>query len=725
MPHLKLLGAVLLETDDAPGARPLTRQHPLALLALLASAPRQRLTRSKLVGLLWPESPEDRARPRLNTCVYHTRRALGDELLVSSGDELRLQRGRLRCDFWSFREALEASRPDVAVRHYAGPFLDGFELPDSPPFEKWLDRQRARVRTDYREALETLAVDATERGDLGRAARWWQERFHEDPYDGRVVVRLMEALARQGKRAAAVVAGQEHVRRLAEELGLGPDAAVLECLERVQRAAGDPLDPGASESSEVLTESIAVLPFDSAGVSEDAGSFAVGLHADLLTDLSRVPSLVVISRTSVLPYRDTKRPLSEIGADLGVRYVLEGELQQAGSRIRLRAQLIDAQTDTYLWAERWDRELSAQNLFELQSELAREIVARLRMELAPSGRERWDRRPTADLDAYRLFVTGRAHLEQRTMTSMQRGVELFREAIERDGRYAAAWAGLAEGLALLISYQHLPPDPALEEAERAARRAVELDPSLAEAHSALGYVRFLSQKGPSALRSLYRAVELRPGYAHALTWLGVALGPLGYWEEGILHMERAARLDPSSPEVQYCLGERYVLPGSSVEECLTHVRRAQELSPGYAVAHLLEGRILADTGDPAAALPVLRRSLELASEPTRPRHLCPLIRALVSAGRAGEARSALEELEQGSSRFFEGAALAALGDADGAFERLRRAEWTPLHSYLFRYDPALDRTRRDPRFEELLREVNLAWGLTPDGGLAAPEDGEP
>ena len=721
MPHLKLLGAALLETREAPGAERLTRRHPLALLALLACTPSHRLTRSKIAGLLWPDSPEDRARARLNTCAYHARKAIGEGVLVSTGDELTLRRERLRCDVWSFREALEADRPGAAVRHYEGPFLDGFAVPDSPSFEQWVDRERARLRTEYREALETLASAAEERGETSVAARWWQERFHDDPYDAHVALRLMDALATAGKRAAAMVAGQEHVRRLREDLGLAPDAEVVERLGRLQRVSPGPIASGRDLTTDPPPASLAVLPFDSAGGSEDAEAFAVGLHADLLTDLSRIPSLLVISRTSVLPYRDANRPLSEIGAELGVENVLEGEVQQAGSRVRLRVQLIDVDTDAHLWAERWDRELSVENLFDLQSELTREIVAQLQTELGGGARGRDERRPAIDLEAYRLFVTGRARLEQSTMAAMERAEESFRDAIGRDEGYAAAWAGLAEALASLVSYQHRPPEPSLEEAERAARRALELDPSLAGGHSALGYVLFLDRRGPSALRSLYRAVDLRPGDSNALAWLAYALGPLGFWEEGILHMERAGRLDPTSPQIHYALGERYVLAGSVAEACLDHARRAQELSPGYAIAHLLEGRILADTGDFEAALPPIRRSLDLASAPTRPRHLYPLARALHAVGRGDEARRALEEIQGGSSPFFEGATLAVLGDVDGALDRFAVAEWTPLHSFHLRYDPALSRLRRDSRYPELLRDVNRSWGLAPDGSLPSEE----
>lgn len=721
MPDLNLLGGALLDTSDVSGTEPLTRRHPLALLALLATEPSRAVSREKIVGLLWPESSESKARARLNTCVYQVRQHVSGGVLESAGDVLHLRDDGLRCDVWAFRDALEAGSPRDAVRHYGGPFLDGFYLRGSPPFEKWLDREQARLRTAYHDALEILAEAAEGRDDAGEAARWWRERFHDDPFDGRVAVQLMEALAAHGRRPAALAVGRRHVRALREELEVEPGRRVLEWMDRVRRPDADGAVPPDHGGVSQPPGSVAVLPFENTAGTDQAEVFAFGLHGDLLTDLSRSPSLLVISRTSVLPYRDSSRPLPEIASELGVRYVVEGEVQQAGGRMRLRIQLIDAGTDTHVWSERWDRELTPETLFDLQSELAEEIAGRLQAELAPVQDRRADQPPTADLEAYRLYVTGRTHLDQRTMPAMERAAALFREAIGRDGQYPAAWAGLADALVHLVSYQHVPADPALAEAERAARRAVELDPRLAEARSALGLAHFTARRGPAALRELYRAVELRPGYAHARTSLGVALGPLGFWDEGIMHMEHARRLDPSSPEVRYCLGEAYTLPGRSVEDCLREARRAQELSPGYGVAYILEGRILADSGRPESALGPMRRGLELATDRSRPRHLFSLSHALVCAGRTDEAREILDRIPESGSAFFRGATLAVLGETEAAFGHFRRADWTALHSYQLRYDPALRHIRDDPAYPDLLRDVNLGWGLAPDGGLPAAD----
>ncbi len=715
MPRLTLLGGALLELDDGSPGPTLTRRHPLALLALLAAEPSRSLPRGKIVGRMWPEVPEKRARARLNTCVYNARQALGEGRLRSVGERLRLDHDGLTCDLWAMREALDDGELEEAAIRYGGPFLDGFWLPDAPSFDKWVDRERARIRSSYREVLETLGAAAGERGDVEAAVRWWEAHFEDDPFDAGATMRLVDALVERGDRAAALVVGERHVRALRDELGVEPGDRVRERLTRLRRSTVDTLPDRAA--TDPPPTSLAVLPFENVSGTRSAEALAVGLHGDLLTDLAAVEPLTVISRTSVLRYRNTSRPLPRIASELGVRYVVEGEVQEDAGRVRVRVQLIDAARDSHRWAERWDRELSAETLFALQSELARAVAARLEGELVPRDAADDGAPPTRDLEAYRLFARARALVERRTGPEMQEAAELYRRAIERDGTYAAARAGLAEALALLVSYQFLPAEPSLVEGEREARRALELDPDLAEGHAALGLVLFVRRRGPGALRALYRALELRPGDADALRSLAVALGPLGFWEEAGLYLERAAQLDPASAEIHYCLGERYVLPGASVDDCLAQARRARELSSDYAIAYTLEGRILTDSGRPEAALEPMRIGVERADEAIRVRPLYSLAHAQLRAGDRAAAEQTRSRVEAAEESFFAGAAAALFGDLDVAFARMASVEWTPLHAYHLRYDPALAPLREDDRFPALLREMNRDWDLADDGSL--------
>lgn len=712
--YLRLLGGAALEDERGALTGPVSHRHPLALLALLAASPSRSMSRAKLVGMLWPEVPEATARNRLGTVLHRVRGALGDAALVSAGKDIELDPDALPSDVAEFEASLRSDDYQRAVRLYGGPFLDGFHLQGAADFETWTQEVRTRFEQGYAAALEALAERAEKRGDHSAAAEWWRRRVDEDPFDSRIVHRWMEALVAWGNRAAALGAARRHTELLEREFQVEPSPEIRELVES--------LKSGTAGSSTLIgksppTGSIAVLPFEDLTGSSAGAELVEGLHCDLLLELSMVPSLLVVSRTSVLPFRGTREPLPEVARQLGVGAVLEGEVQQVGTRVRFRVQLIDAARDTHLWAARYDRELTAENLFALQSDLTREIVRALETETSLTRPGPSDRLPTESLDAYRACVRGRTHLDRRSEAGMRTALHYFRRSLEEDPRYATAWAGLADALGLLASYQHESPEDVLPEAYDAARRALELEPDLAEGYGALGLVHMVRREAPEGIRTLRRAVELRPGFAQAHSMIGFLLSPAGFWEEGAIHMERAALLDPMSPEIHVGLAMGYMLPGRSAEEALAHARRARELAPGYAVSHLLEGQILTFLGRPVEAVAVIRKGLEMTSEATRPRHLSSLAHALLRAGEEVEARPVLLDLKESGDPFFEGFAHTLVGRLDEAFDAFREARWTPLYGFRLRYDPPLDALREDPRYADLLEEVNREWGLDPDGSI--------
>ena len=270
-PSLHLFGgAALRDETGAPVSGPAARRHPLALLALLATAPARTMGRSKLAGLLWPESPESRARRRLNSCVHRIRQGLGDDAVLSVGDELRLNTDLVECDVHRFESALEAGDHQRAVELYEGPLLDGFFLKGASEFEKHIERARDRLRTRYLEALEALAEEAAAAGDPSDAARWWRERAQAAPYDSRVTLRLMEALAAAGNRAEAIQVATTHRRLLQDELGASPDPAVEDLAERMKEAppTGVTSPPTSPAPAELPAPSEHTPPIGSAGGAE-------------------------------------------------------------------------------------------------------------------------------------------------------------------------------------------------------------------------------------------------------------------------------------------------------------------------------------------------------------------------------------------------------------------------------------------------------------------------
>jgi len=293
--------------------------------------------------------------------------------------------------------------------------------------------------------------------------------------------------------------------------------------------------------------SIAVLPFVNRSRAEDDAFFVDGVHDDLLTQLARVSALKVISRTSVMGYRNTEKPIPVIGQELGVGNVMEGSVQRAGDRIRINVQLIDAASDEHLWAEIYDRELTAANIFEIQSEIATAIAGALRAALTLQETERLASRPTENLAAYEAFLLGRQSLARRTTSSIAEATNYFQQAVNLDRQFALAYVGLADAWQLQVDYGGLAVELAVNKAQPLVEKALQLDDQLGEAYNSLASIREYARDYEAAERNYRRAVELAPNYADAAHWYGLFLmQSLGLPQRSIPWFERALELNPLS-----------------------------------------------------------------------------------------------------------------------------------------------------------------------------------
>ncbi len=479
--------------------------------------------------------------------------------------------------------------------------------------------------------------------------------------------------------------------------------------ERPAHASGLPThdeDRATVEALDPLT--VAVLPFENLSGAPAAEPFALGLHDDLLTELSRASALMVISRTSVQGYRGTNKTLPEIGRELGAGTIVEGGVQQSGDRVRLNVQLIDARTDRHIWAERYDRELTTENIFELQTELAARIMAELHTQLTDQEEAVAQGRPTADLDAYQLFVEGRGALIDRSGDGFRRAAELFESALERDDEYALAWAGLADALIGIVDYGHTDSQDTLQRGRDACRRALELDPSLAEAHAAWGRYRTAVRDAPGSVRAHARAIELQPSYAGAHQWSCWANLLLGNGPEALLFGEKATRLDPIDPEASGNLAVAWLMVGEPMR-ALKETDRILALHPGFEYVLWARGLSQQALGRWAEAADTFSR---LGDRWTL--GWPELGRAAVAAidGDMSEVQRSLDGLSGRETGFERGMILAQLGDLDRAFE-LMRSEWpTPWAETLYLYvhrDRPLDTLRADSRFAAFMDDVQASW----------------
>ena len=754
---LHILGTPDLRSPDGRHmASPLSGAKRLGLLAYLVLGARRGFTRrDTLLGLFWPELDQRSARNSLSNMLHQIRRALGSDVIVTrSRDDVGLADGAVWCDAQAFEQALGEGRLAEALELYRGDLLEGvFVSGASPEFENWLEVERARLRGRAGDGARALYEGADVAGNAVDALRWARWAYALDPNDERSARRVITLLDANGDRAAALRTYEELTARLAREFEAEPSAAtraliaeLRACQPPAGSAAKDESSPGATSpavTSPVPTSdhttlsgaarhaapgewsgpggsagalpirSVAVLPFENLSGSPDAEPFALGLHDDLLTELSRIAALSVIARTSVLRYRGTDRLIPQIARELGVGTIIEGGVQTDRGRLRLNVQVIDAATGAHRWAERYDRELSAQGIFELQGELARVIAATLEAELTAGERHRAGRERTEDLEAYRLCVQGRALLDQRTSRAMHRSIEYFQRAIERDSDFALAWAGLADALSLLEFYDEAAPSSAPEPME-AALRAVELGPELGQACASLGIIRAIRHQGAAALSDLEKATEIAPSHAEAHAWLGWVRLLQGDPSAALASERRAVELDPLAPAFRAYLAE-ILLANDQAHEALREAVRARQIQPEYGLAHFMEGLVLYHLDRLPEAQSALETALDLVPPWGAPRHAeVHAVLAVISVARGDQvdARARLARIDGAAHPFSRGLVLAALGDtedATAAFERVRSWDSFSVDHYRYFFPTELGPLRTDPRFARLRTAIDRDW----------------
>ena len=458
-------------------------------------------------------------------------------------------------------------------------------------------------------------------------------------------------------------------------------------------------------------KSVAVLPFDNLSPDTESEYFSDGMTEDVIARLSKIRDLKVISRTSVMCYKRAKRPLREIARELNVATIVEGSIRRAGQRLRLSAQLIDAATEEHLWTETFDRELT--DIFAIQSEVAERIAHALEARLTPIERHRLGQNPTESLEAYSEYLLGSYHYHRVSGPDFRIGAEHLRRAVRLDPEFARAYALLSLTCGYLgQGYWGSRPSETLPEARTAALRAIDLDPDLGEAHAALGVVKaWLDCDWPSAEHELLEAIALDPNSALSHFQYAVGLTIVGQYETAIPVIERACTLDPAS--INLCHNAAFIFRAAGdFDRARQEIERGMRLDAshpaGFWVLTLLELTI----GHVDLAI----SAAEVAASATAGDSLFQslLATAYAAAGRVPDARRIIRELEAreraGEYVWPVGVAMAhaQLGDIESGLARLtqaveERAGWVWLG-----FETTLDPLRSDPRYDELLRTVNLA-----------------
>jgi len=306
----------------------------------------------------------------------------------------------------------------------------------------------------------------------------------------------------------------------------------------------DPTPAGTTDASSHPDNSIAVLPFTNRSPNADDAYFTDGIHDDLLTQLAKIKAFSVISRTSVMEYRDTAKNLKQIGQELGVANIMEGSVQRAGNRVRINVQLINADTDKHLWAEIYDRQLTTDNLFDIQSEIAQAIAKALHATLSDNEIAQVSDVPTGNVKAYELYLQGKRFALGETEIGFETSLDLYREALKLDPEFKLAWIGMAQSY--INNYWNYAGNPVDRERTREAiDKAKAIDPDFPELYMAEGFYHYWGLLDyDTAIENLDKAIVLMPGNAEALMWKGWASRRAGLWEQAVESMQKSIKLNP-------------------------------------------------------------------------------------------------------------------------------------------------------------------------------------
>jgi TolB-like protein/Tfp pilus assembly protein PilF len=469
--------------------------------------------------------------------------------------------------------------------------------------------------------------------------------------------------------------------------------------------------PNENKIANVPAKSIAVLPFENLSRDPDNAYFAEGIQDEILTRLAKVADLKVISHTSTQRYKSSPDNLPEIAKQLGVANILEGSVQKSQDQVRVNVQLINAATDAHLWADSFDRKLI--DIFAVESEIAAKVADTLRAKLTGAEQHAISMQPTQNTEAYQLYLKGRYFWNKRTGPDLQKAIDYFKQAIDKDPNYALAYVGLGDSYILLSGFGAAPPQDSFPLAEAAAKKALEIDDNLAEAHTTLGFILCVHHLNfADSIREFERAIALNPNYATAHHWFGD--GPLlavGQFDRAIGEGKRAVELDPLSVIITADLGADYLV-ARRYNEAIEQFHKAIDLDPRFYYAHWNLAQALEMKGDLRGALAEYKKAVELDDDPFV---LALLGQAYAKVGQRDEALKILAQLPQiAAHRYVPSYSFAllhmALGDKDKAIEWLERSyhDGAGLDIIFLKVDPMLDPLQKEPRFQALVAKVFAA-----------------
>lgn len=716
-----LLGPFRVSVTGRPVAEAQwARPQGKLLLKLLALEPRHQLHRQQIMDAIWPDLDETSAAANLHKIIHMARRALepglksaADSRFIQTRDQsVQLPSDGLWVDVEEFESAsIRAFRSGKAPDCEAALSLYGGDLLSEDLYADWCARRRDQLRASYHELLMKLGALCLNSGGHSGAIEQFEKLVASEPSNEEAHRELMRLYVLTGRRSEALRQYQRCSDAVRRELDTEPEESTLELYRKIlsKEIRALPQKDYAGGMHAPL-DTIAVLPFHNDTGDSSLAYLSSGIAEGLIKNLSRLTKLRVLAYSTVARYKGRDLNPRKLGRVLGARALATGRVAQLHDALTVTAELVDTSDGSVLWGEQYKSR--QKNVLAIQEEMARAISAQLKLQFTVDERRQMAKQHTTDPEAYTLYLKGRFHWNKRTGEGFRKAIEYFQNAIRKDASYALAYSGLADCYSLVSLYSVMPPKQAMPKAKDAARKALKIDSSLAEAHTSLALIHlYYDWDWKAAEHEFQQAIALNPNYATAHHWYHEHLTAMGRFEEQMAEILHAEELDPLSLIINTDVGwglyfaRKY---GQAIEQ----LRRTLELDSNFAVAHLMLGLAHAQENRLDEAQASIQRSLELLRDDPLTLAIGALGYVHAVSGRKTEARAVIKRLSElkqlrYASEYCQAMVLAGLGENAAAIKCLERAFIERYDRLIYlKVEPIFDVLRNEPAFRSLLRRMD-------------------
>lgn len=699
------------------------RRKTQTLFKILLSERGRVFSQDQLTDALFPDLTPEKAVVNLRGRIGELRKALEPDLkkntdsvyiLTADGGGYYLsESASIWIDTEMFEGNLAEAQKDQRQSYWSGA-IDHYQeiialyrgvYLEEDLYEEWTLSLRDHFQERYEQALESLAECHAKMGDYTQAIETCQQALKLTPLRENLYRRLMNYHYQLGEQSEAIQAFEACQNIFDEKLSTTPSIETVELYDQI-------LNKTLEMESDQAAKFIAVLPFENLSDGDDY--FSDGLTEDIITQLSKIRDLKVISRTSVMPYKNADTPLRDIGKRLRVAHLLKGSVRQAGQQVRIAAQLIQSDSETQVWAETYDHELI--DIFNVQSEVSQHIADALQAQITETEKAHIAVTPTQNMEAYQRYLKGRFYLNLGTLDSYHKALDFFQQAVDLDEKFALGYAGLASVYDSLTFFNFMPPQEGYLKAKEVSLKALEMDDHLGEAHAALANVKlFFEWDWQGAQAALQKAVQLNPGFATAHAQYSRLMLYQGKFDEAHDSLMTGRELDPLSQNMSRDVGY-FFLFSQRFEEGIDHLNTVLEMFPNDRYMHFLLGLCYVGQQQFDQALASFQQSEDAAAglDPYLTMYLTSSRGiAYAQSGETELAQEMFDQLIQSDMQRDRASVIAilafALGEVDQGFEWLENAfeHRDPWLCHLNVW-PWVDETvQQDERFIQLLNSIGL------------------